>query len=400
MVVQAISAAVRFSFGVLIDPLIEEYGWSRGAISLAYSLQFLVGIPAVLVAGRLAEKTDSRRIVIGGTIIFTVGMLLTATISEVWQFQFYYGVLAGGLGSSAFITVLPVLLTRWFHRKLGLAMGVMWVSVSLGPSVFMPLVRWSIEAMGWGDTFIIFGVVGGILMLASSFFLRDHPGEMGLTAYGSQDIETAQVNTGSGVAAFSWRQITVNSSFWFLIAVHALGCVGHSIPLAHMVSMATFVGIAGITAAGVLSVATAASLFSRLGMSFVAEAKGGRFTLALVLLLQTLPTMLLLNAREVPLFYSFALLFGLGYGGEMVGFPIFNRQYYGNNAPLNTIYSYQMAGAMLGMSVGGWLGGTLFDLTGVYTWSVLASVGASMLGMIAALMLPLHYAHPHSSDVA
>ena len=72
----------------------------------------------------------------------------------------------------------------------------------------------------------------------------------------------------------------------------------------------------------------------------------------------------------------------------MVGFPIFNRQYYGLNAPLNTIYSYQIAGAMLGMAMGGWIGGALFDWTGIYTWSILVSVGAGLLGVMAALLLP------------
>jgi MFS family permease len=155
-----------------------------------------------------------------------------------------------------------------------------------------------------------------------------------------------------------------------------------------MVSIATFAGVPGIAAAGVLSMALASSFISRVGMSLIAESRGGRFTLTLAVLLQTLPTLLLLSARELPLFYSFAFLFGIGYGGEMVGFPIFNRQYYGMGAPLNTIYAYQMAGAMLGMAVGGWLGGALFDWTGVYTWSILAAVAAGFLGITAALVLP------------
>jgi hypothetical protein len=98
--------------------------------------------------------------------------------------------------------------------------------------------------------------------------------------------------------------------------------------------------------------------------------------------------LILLSATDLLSFYSFAFLFGLGYGGEMVGFPIFNRQYYGADAPLNTIYSYQMAGAMLGMAVGGWGAGALFDLTGAYTWGIMASMGGGFLGLSSALMLP------------
>jgi hypothetical protein len=158
-----------------------------------------------------------------------------------------------------------------------------------------------------------------------------------------------------------------------------------------MVSIVTFAGIPGIAAAGVMSVALVAATISRFGMSLLAEAKGGRFTLTSAVLLQTLPILLLLSAGELRWFYSFAFLFGLGYGGEMVGFPIFNRQYYGIDAPLKTIYSYQMAGALLGMSMGGWLGAVPFELTGDYTWTILLAVAGGFLGMVAALMLPSYH---------
>ncbi len=387
----AVSIGVRFSFGVFIDPLVAEYGWDRGGVSFAYSLQFLAGIPVTLVAGRLAERIGSRRIVMVGSFIFTIGMLLTATVSQLWQFQLYFGVLIGGLGSSVFVTLLPVLVTRWFYRRLGLVMGIMWTAVSLGPALFSPLMRWAIEDIGWRATFIAFGIIGGVLMLAASFLLRDHPREKNLAPYGGLPVETPLIHTGSVGGSLGLRQVTVMTSFWALVAVHTLGCIGHSIPLAHMVSIATFAGVPGVAAAGILSVALASSFISRLVMSLTAEARGGRFTLTIAVLLQTLPTLLLLGARDMPSFYTFAFLFGIGYGGEMVGFPIFNRQYYGMGAPLNTIYSYQMAGAMLGMAVGGWLGGALFDWTGVYTWSILAAVAAGFLGVTAALVLPSYH---------
>ncbi len=390
MVVFAVSTGVRLSFGVLIDPLVEEYGWSRGGISLAYTLQFLMGIPAVLIVGWLVENIGSRRVVMVGAVIFTIGMLLTATVTQLWQFQLYFGMLIGGLGSAPFVVLLPVLLSRWFNRKFGLAIGLMWVSLSLGPTVVSPLIRGAIEDVGWSQTFIIFGIIGGTLMLVSGFVLRDNPQEKKLAPYGGSPPERQTEDIDSSDVSLSRYQVMRMNSFWTLTAVHALGCIGHSVLLAHVVSIATFAGIPSIAAAGVLSMLVASSAISRFGMSLIAEKKGARFTLALAVLLQTIPTLLLLGARNLWSFYSFAFLFGLGYGGEMVGFPIFNRQYYGLNAPLNTIYSYQVAGAMLGMAVGGWVGGALFDWTGVYTSSILVAAGASLSGVVAALMLPRH----------
>lgn len=389
MVVMGITAAFRFSFGVMIDSLVAEHGWSRGAVSFTYSLQFIIGIPVVIAAGHLAEKIGSRRIVIVGAVISMVGILLTATVTQLWQLQLYFGIIIGG-GSATFVTLLPVLLTRWFNKKLGLALGLFWASQSLGPAILSPLIRWALETIGWSETFVILGLVSGTLMLVFTFLLRDHPQQKNLTPYGSPDIGAPLIDTDSPVEPLRLRQLIVKTNFWSLIAVHNLGCISHSVLLAHMVSMATFAGIPGLAASGVLSIVMVISLVSRLGIPIVAEAKGARFTLVLVLLLQTLPILILLSARKLWSFYTFALLFGLGFGGETVGFPIFNRQYYGKDAPLNAIYSYQMAGANLGMALGGWLGGTLFDLTGVYTWSVLAAVGAGFFGVAAALVLPSH----------
>ncbi len=383
-----VGTGVRHSFGVLIDPLVEEHGWNRGGVSLAYTLQFLISIPAVLVVGWLAEKISSRRMILGGAVIFTIGMLLTATVTHLWQFQLYFGVLIGGLGVAPFTVLLPVLLSRWFNRRLGLAIGLMWVSLSLGPAVLSPWLRGSIEAVGWSQTFIIFGIIGGSLMLIADFFLRGNPQEMKLKPYGGLPARPGTENTGPVTASLSLNQVTRTRSFWALTAVHTSGCIGHSVLLAHIVSIATFAGIPGITAASLLSTVFASSIISRFAMSLVAEAKGARFTLAIAVLLQTLPILLLLSASTLWSFYTFAVLFGLGFGGEMVGFPIFNRQYYGINTSLNTIYSYQMAGAMLGMAIGGWVGGALFDWTGVYTWTILVAASASFLGVVTALMLP------------
>jgi MFS family permease len=400
MVLFAISTGSRMSFGVYIDPLVEKYGWSRSSISFAYTLSFMISVPLYVVVGWLADRIGSRKIIMVGSIIFTLGMLLTATITQVWQFQVYFGLLIGGLGTGSYYTLLPVLVTKWFQRKLGLALGLMWASLSLGTMVFSPLLRWSIENAGWSQsienagwsqTFVVYGLVGGILILVVAFFLKDDPRDKNLTPYGAADHEKGGEISHITTTPTNLRTFLMASSFLALVTIHLMGCIGHSIPLVHMVSIATFAGIPGITAAGMLSITSLMSLISRFVMSLVADAKGARFTLTFALLLQSLPIMLLLREGELWWFYSFAFLFGLGYGGEMVGFPIFNRRYYGVGAPLNTIYAYQSAGASLGMAIGGWLGAILFDLTGAYAWAIAAAVIAGLIAVVLALTLPPHH---------
>jgi MFS family permease len=90
------------------------------------------------------------------------------------------------------------------------------------------------------------------------------------------------------------------------------------------------------------------------------------------------------------MFYVFAVVFGLCYGGEMVGFPIINKQLFGADAPLGSIYSFVMLGASTGMALGGWLGGALFDVFGNYNGSLMASLVIGLIGLPMALALPRH----------
>jgi MFS family permease len=103
--------------------------------------------------------------------------------------------------------------------------------------------------------------------------------------------------------------------------------------------------------------------------------------------LQGLPIALLFWAHEAWHFYLFAVLFGIGLGGEMSAFPIINRQYYGD-APIGTVYGWQMLGSGLGMASGSFLGGVLRDLTGAYTLALVCSFVLSMMGTLSILVLP------------
>ena len=103
--------------------------------------------------------------------------------------------------------------------------------------------------------------------------------------------------------------------------------------------------------------------------------------------LQVAPILLLLIAHDPWQFYLFAVLFGIGFGGEMSAFPIINRQYYGSG-PIGTTYGYQMMGAGVGMAAGSLLGGFLRDITNGFDATMWLSFGMSLTGVISILILP------------
>ena len=390
-VLNILARADQASFGVFIDPLVDRFGWKRGDISFAYSLAFLVGLPAVVIMGWLGDRFGARQLMLLAAFMIGTGTVLLGAIKELWHFYVIYGFFVGSMGHAAFSVLLPVIMTRWFARHLGIVMGVYWAGQGIGPMIFAPLFRWLLETRGWEHTFTVIGVGLGSILAFFSLFIYNSPAAKGLQPYGLDEAsERADAASRSRHAPTSLRDILRQPIVWHLTAIHHVGCLAHSIILAHVVSMATFRGIPGVQAAGILATIAGASVVSRVAFSMIADRFGGRITLTLAILGQTLPVIILFFATESWVFYLFAVVFGLSYGGEMVGFPIINKQLFGSRAPLGSIYSFQMVGAGTGMALGGWLGGSLFDVTGTYSVSLATSLLVGCVGLPLALALPRH----------
>jgi MFS transporter, OFA family, oxalate/formate antiporter len=378
------------SFAVFVDPLVAMFGWKRGDISFAYALAFLLGLPTTIAMGWLGDRYGARPLMIGASILISVGTILLGTITELWQFYLFYGLFVGSMGHAAFTVLLPVIVTRWFHRHMGLAVGIYWGALGSGPVFFAPLFSWLIETRGWQQAFMYIGVGLGIVLLGFSLLMRSRPSDKGLSAYGAEEAPKWESAPAAVAPSANLREILRERPVWYLMAIHHLGCAGHAVILAHVVSMATIRGVSAIEAATVLSTIAGVSAISRFVFSLATDRFGGRACLTVAMFGQSTSILILLFANEAWMFYAFAVVFGICYGGEMVGFPIINRKLFGANAPLGSIYSFQMVGASTGMALGGWLGGAMFDASGAYTSAILVAATIGYLGVPLSLWLPRH----------
>ena len=145
-------------------------------------------------------------------------------------------------------------------------------------------------------------------------------------------------------------------------------------------------------AAGAFVTLSVTSTLTRFGVPVAADNIGSKWVMAVCFFLQVAPVFILFFAQEAWMFYLFAVLFGIGFGGEMSAFPIINRQYYGS-APVGTTYGWQMMGAGLGMASGAMLGGLLRDLTGSFTTTMILSLVLSGVGVVSILVLPSTHRH-------
>ncbi|MFB3887192.1 MAG: MFS transporter [Thermodesulfobacteriota bacterium] len=374
-------------FGVFLEPIAKDLGVGRGAVSAVYWIAFCcMGISSI-ASGWAADNIGIRRTLIIATIGTMIPLMLLAQARHLWQLYLWYGVVFG-LARSGFTTPMLITITLWFKKKQGLAVGIVSSGLAVGPMVFAPLFRHLINIYGWGHAFLILGVFSGLILAPCCFVIRNRPSDLGVQPYGEEETEKTPVRKPvpahrpifyrTDVPNF-FRYAMTTQPFFLLPLIHFLGCVSHAIPLAHVVVMATDRGIDPIAASTVLGIAIGISATSRLTAPMLADKIGGRKALVLFILMQGISILWLMQAKELWLFYLFSLFFGLAYGGEMTPFPILNRQYYGT-APIGMIYGFQVMVACLGMGIGGFIGGVLYDQMGNYALAIWVSALTGFAG--------------------
>ena len=386
-VVQMVGAAIRIGFGVLVDPLVEIFGWSPGSIGLAYALMSIITAFSSPIAGLLCFKIGCKKTMIWGTILFFIGMIWISQISQIWELYVSYGLVFGVAQAFLLVPAVPIV-SNWFDKYLGLGTGLMMGAWSLGPAISVQILAIFFETYGWRNSFIIIGITGTLVLLIFLFFLKDTPHEIKKLPYGF-----SKKNKNINDRNFSLleqkniqRLIYKKNEFWNLINIHFLGCVSHSIILVGIIPMGINAGLSSLSAAGILTTLSVISIISRVITPIIADKYGSKPIMFFSLFGQGIGVLILLDATQTWEFYTFAVLWAIPYGGEGAAFPIINRQYFGK-FPIGTTYGWQVFGAGLGMALGGILPGIIYDLNNNYNLAIILSALFSIFASIIILFL-------------
>ena len=394
-VMRLFSSSFRSSSSILIPRLVDSFGWSYGAVGLGFAIQWIVSGMFGPPAGWLGDRYGVRWTMRLGAVLFIVGMVLTGFMRELWQFYLFFGViLSAAMG--IFQVPLTAAVTLWFRKHLGTGMGLLQSSQGIGPLVAVPVMLLIIQLFGGGidglrAAFWIPGIVGGAVILIMVRFFYNEPAQIGVRALGAPEDEPIKAVQTGEIARIRTKvflkQAQRTGAFWNLIGIHFWGCAGHAIILVYLVAMAEDEGVSKGLAAGAFVTLSVTSTITRFAVPVIADRMGSKPAMAGCFFLQVAPIVLLFFAKDAWHFYLFAVLFGIGFGGEMSAFPIINRQYYGSG-PIGTTYGYQMMGAGVGMAAGALIGGQLRDFTGNFDATMALSLGLSLVGVISIMLLP------------
>jgi MFS family permease len=388
-----VTSSIRFAAAALVPYLNDAdsgFGWGYSAITLGFSIQWIVlGLVSPYIGG-VGDKYGMRPLLLFGGVAFIAGMLLTGVMSSLWQFYVFFGLILG-LASSIF-TVLPISgLTLWFRKHLGLAMGAVWSFQGVGVVAYIFFISAAFDQFGMKWIFWLPGILGGALILGLTRFFYDSPATIGLRPLGAEPNEPIgkpKKDEGSKIrAAVFLQQAKKTSTFWNLIGIHYWGCMGHQIINVLLVAIAVERGLSLELAVGVLATQQGTGVFARAAVPVIAERLGSKTVWVVGMSLQAFPMAIIFMAQDPWAFYLFAVLFGIGQSCEVPTFPIANRQYYGN-VPQGSLYGWQSVGSGFGMGAAPFVAGVMWDLTGTYMAPLLMSLSFSLIALLSAVLLP------------
>src|SRR5438876_2874406 len=363
-----------FALGVFLAPIERAMGWSRGAISTVALLNWIAMGLGSFFWGALSDRIGGRGVAVGGGFLLGLGLVLASQAQALWQFSLSFGFLVG-FAAGAFYAPLTATTTRWFTARRGLAVALVSAGIGLGILIVAPLARALTSAWDWRVALLVIGDLAWLVIVPVALLIREQPGDVGAAAMGGRAAAGREYAT---------HEVLATPQFWAIALTHLACCAAHSGPLFHMVTHATDQGIGPMTAATAFGVSGLASIAGRLGGGILADRFGARSTLLAGLALQAAMIVLYLFVREVGLFYLLAIVFGVAYGGVMPLYALVTREYFGEKV-MGSAYGAVFLISTLGMGVGSFAGGWIFDHLGSYAWLYLSSTAIGVMAGVLAL---------------
>src|SRR5438445_735211 len=373
-----------FALGVFLAPIERAMGWSRGAISTVALLNWIAMGLGSFFWGALSDRIGGRGVAVGGGFLLGLGLVLASQAQALWQFSLSFGFLVG-FAAGAFYAPLTATTTRWFTARRGLAVALVSAGIGLAPLILAPVARALTSAWDWRVAMLVLGDLAWLVIVPVALLIREQPGDVGAAAMG-----------GAATAGrdYATHEVMATPQFWAIALTHFACCAAHSGPIFHMVTHATDQGIGAMTAASALGVSGLSSIAGRLGGGLLADRVGAKATLLAGLALQAVMIVLYLGVREVGPFYALAIVFGVAYGGVMPLYALVTREYFGEKV-MGAAYGGVFLVSTLGMGLGSFAGGVLYDRLGSYTWLY---AGSFAIGA-AAILLALTFRAPRALPV-
>ncbi len=379
----AIVGLALYGLPFYYDFMVREFGWSRTQVTSGNALSKLVVGPLFgFLAGWFIDKFGPRRLMLAGIMMGGIALIGLGSMTALWMFYLFY--LFNALG---YVCAGPlpnqVLLTRWFDKARGRAMGFAYLGIGLGGALVPLLSVLLVQKFGWHNALRILGVLIIVIALPLAYFVKESP-----------NAEGSATKTNTPTAPIGWA---LKSKAFYLLAIGSMcsiGAVGGTNQ-----HLKLFLSLdqqyAQVEAARVASLVLAFSLVGRLLMGWLADRYTKKYVMLLIYLLVAASIPLLFFASTPGAIYLFAIVFGIGLGGDYMIIPLMAAELFGVKI-MGRLMGVILTADGVAEATVPMLVGSLRDQTTTYTVGFTVLIGLALLGAIAVAWLPKPEAKPET----
>jgi MFS family permease len=376
LAIGTIGAVGMWAVVVTLSAVQAEFGVARADASLPYTLAMIGFGLGTVILGRMLDRLGIVIPVVGATLLLGLSFIASGFAPSLTTFALA-NLLIGAGGAVGFAPLIADI-SHWFMRRRGIAVAVCATGNYLGGAIWPPIVQRLTEAGGWRQAQIAVGAVCLATMLPLAMVLRRR-----LAAHQSHAASAAAQNGGSGTAL----GLSPTALFALLCIAGVACCVAMAMPQVHIVAYCGDLGYGAARGAEMLSLMLGFGIISRVASGFVADRIGGVATLLMGSVAQGLALVLYLFFDGLASLYVVSALFGLFQGGIVPMYAVIVREYFPPRLA-GTLVGLVIMATIVGMALGGWLSGAIFDLTGSYFQAFVHGLAWNLLnGAIAAFLL-------------
>ena len=371
-----------WSLAVALPAVQADFGVQRAGASLPYTLTMIGFMIGGIVVGRLADRFGILPPLAGGTILMSLGYILTAWAPTLPAFAVVSG-LTIGIGSAASFAPLVADASLWFDRHRGLAIALATIGSSLSGVVWPPIIQHLIAEFGWRQVHIGIGIFCMSAMLPLALVLRRRPESHKPAVEGE-----SSANQAAGLPA--------NVTHALLTLAGLCCCVAMSMPQVHLVAYCADLGYGPARGAEMLAVMLGFGVVSRLIFGWLLNRIGGLPTLFLGATIQVAALALYLPFDGLVSLYIISATFGLAQGGLVPSYAAIIRELFPAREAGFRV-SLAISTTLAGMALGGWLAGAIYDWTGSYAGALINGIAWNIVNMAIVLwLLRRSLAVPHA----
>ncbi len=375
--VNALAWGARSTFALFYVAILEEFAWGRGPTALGYSLSWLCFVVFAPAAGWLYDRWGVRTVVTIGGLALGVALGLTGRVTSLTQYYLCFGVL-GAAGTACILIPSTAIVTRWFIRSRGTAMGVLSAGNAAGAVAFYPVNAWLIATLGWRSALVAFGAIVAAATVALALLYRDPPADEKCP---SRESQTARP-TGE---VWTLRRALRSPRLWAAFTMTTLGVIGFQIMATHQVAHAVDRGFPQSMVVWLFALGAACMMAGNLFGGWLSDhvGRGWVFALGSIVAMAGIGCLALTRGpHDLPLLLLYAAS-GFGFGMRIAQLSAIPADVFAG-PELGAILGVVQAGGGLGGAIGPFLGGWLFDLTGSYELAFVAAGVAVAGGAVAA----------------